>query len=77
MMRMGNRIMAWLNEHIKHFRSRPNNGRKSMREIDAMLSDINNNRERVTNGTDIIVNDARKAKQLVAKGNDVLKYHNS
>lgn len=77
MMQMGNRIMAWLNEHFNQFRSRPKNGRKSMKEIDAMLREINGHRERVIHSTETIVKDSRRAKQLVAEGNDVLKYHNS
>lgn len=75
MMQMGNRIMAWFNIHIAHFRLRPKNGRKSMKEIDAVLSEINGHRERVVKSTESIVKDSRQAKQLVAEGNDVLKYN--
>ena len=76
-MQVKNRFMTWLQEHLNHLRSRPKNGRKSIREIDFMLFEIKDSQKRVKHDSDLIVQSTQQAKQLVAEGNDVLKYHNS
>lgn len=77
MMQARNRFMTWLQEHVARLRSRPKNGRKAIKEIDFMLFEIKDSQKRVKHDSDLIVRDTRQAKQLVAEGNDVLKYHNS
>ncbi len=69
--------MAWFNGHIALIRSRPTNGRKAMREIEFLLLEINNSRERVDNSSNSIIADAQQAKEIVAQGKDVLGIHKS
>lgn len=71
-MSLKNRFGTWVHKHYRTMMKKPTNGRKSSRQLDALLDQIRTDRRRIIRASSSMMQDTQTVKNIVEETNNAV-----